>query len=103
MARTKALISLAVTAKLICVFVFAYAKSRFSYDAAHMSPAFVSFLLALICSHLVKTNTIKTAIQNISKKMDRYVFGDNCKIIFVSSSLKPMLWVLIRIASPRQF
>ena len=35
-AKTKALISFAVTAKLICVFVFAYAKSRFSHDAAHM-------------------------------------------------------------------
>ena len=33
--KTKALISFAVTAKLICVFVFAYAKSRFSHDAAH--------------------------------------------------------------------
>ena len=30
-AKTKALISLAVTAKLICVFVFAYTKSRFSH------------------------------------------------------------------------
>ena len=28
-AKTKALISFVVTAKLICVFVFAYAKSRF--------------------------------------------------------------------------
>ena len=37
MAKTKALISFAVTAKLICVFVFAYAKSRFSHDEAHMS------------------------------------------------------------------
>ena len=36
MAKTKALISLAVTAKLICVFVFAYAKSRFSHNAAHL-------------------------------------------------------------------
>ena len=27
--------SFAVTAKLICVFVFAYAKSRFSYYPAH--------------------------------------------------------------------
>ena len=36
MAKTKALISFAVTAKLIWVFVFAYAKSRFSHDAAHM-------------------------------------------------------------------
>ena len=35
MAKTKALISFAVTAKLICVFVFAYAKIRFSHDAAH--------------------------------------------------------------------
>ena len=35
-AKTKALISFAVTAKVICVFVFAYAKSRFSHDAAHI-------------------------------------------------------------------
>ena len=35
-AKTKALISFAVTAKLICVFVFAYAKIPFSHDAAHM-------------------------------------------------------------------
>ena len=30
-AKTKALISFAVTAKLICVFVFAYTKSQFSH------------------------------------------------------------------------
>ena len=35
-AKTKTLISFAVTAKLICVFAFAYAKSLFSHDAAHM-------------------------------------------------------------------
>ena len=35
-AKTKALISFAVTAKLICVFVFAYAKRWFSRDAAQM-------------------------------------------------------------------
>ena len=35
-AKTKALISCAVTAQLICVFVFAYAKRRFSHDAAHL-------------------------------------------------------------------
>ena len=34
-AKTKALISFAVTAKLICGFVFAYAKSRFSHNEAH--------------------------------------------------------------------
>ena len=40
MAKTKALISFAVTAKLISVFVFAYAKSRFSHDEAHTSSGF---------------------------------------------------------------
>ena len=35
-AKIKALISFAVTAKLICVFVFAYAKSWFSHEAAHI-------------------------------------------------------------------
>ena len=34
-AKIKALISFAVTAKPICVFVFAYVESRFSHDAAH--------------------------------------------------------------------
>ena len=33
--KTKALISCAVTAQMICTFVFAYAKGRFSHDAAH--------------------------------------------------------------------
>ena len=35
-AKTKALISFAVTAKLICVFVFAYADCWFSHGAAHL-------------------------------------------------------------------
>ena len=34
--KTKALISFAVTAKLICVFVLAKTKSRFSHDGAHI-------------------------------------------------------------------
>ena len=44
-AKTKALISFAVTAKLICVFVFAYAKSRFSHDVAHMRKVFATWLM----------------------------------------------------------
>ena len=35
-AKTKALISFAVTAKLNCVFVFAYAKCLLSHDAAQL-------------------------------------------------------------------
>ena len=36
-AKTKALISFAVTTKLICAFVFAYADCSFSHAAAQMS------------------------------------------------------------------
>ena len=36
MAKTKVLISWAVTNQLICAFVFAYAKSRFSHGVAHI-------------------------------------------------------------------
>ena len=35
-ATTKMLISCEVTAQLICVFVFAFANSRFSHDTAHL-------------------------------------------------------------------
>ena len=35
--KTTALISYTVTAKLICAFVFAYAKSRFFHGAAHVN------------------------------------------------------------------
>ena len=35
--KTKALISGVFTTHLICVFIFAYAKSRFSHDTAHLS------------------------------------------------------------------
>ena len=35
-AKTKALISLAVTVELICVFIFAYAKSWFSHKEVHL-------------------------------------------------------------------
>ena len=54
-AKTKALISFAVTAKLICVFVFAYAKSRFSHDAAHIVILWfkgVCIIFFLFCSKI---------------------------------------------------
>ena len=41
-AKTKALISFAVTAKLICVFVFAFAKFRFSHVAAQVYSEVIS-------------------------------------------------------------
>ena len=50
MAKTKALISFAVTAKLICVFVFAYAKKKqFSHDAAQIMSVFIAKLSGASC------------------------------------------------------
>ena len=48
-AKTKALISFVCTAKLICVFVFAYAKRWFSHDAAHIM---FPFIIGSICFKL---------------------------------------------------
>ena len=39
-AKTMALISCAVTMQIVCTFVFAYAKSRFSHDVAHFVTKF---------------------------------------------------------------
>ena len=46
-AKTKALISCAVTAQLICVFVFAYAKSLFAHEAVHLDPPLLDITFAL--------------------------------------------------------
>ena len=54
-AKTKALISFAVTAKLICANVFAYADCWFSHVAAQMSVLFQMFLERLTwLSHMVR-------------------------------------------------
>ena len=49
------LISLAVTTKLICVFVFAYAKSWFSHDEAHIKVGCKSHghVILMVSSHLM--------------------------------------------------
>ena len=44
--KTKALVSFAVTAKLICVFVYAYAQDWFSHDVAHLSNPLLAFVAA---------------------------------------------------------
>ena len=71
MAKTKALISFAVTAKLICVIVFTYAKSRFSHGAAQM---------ILGCSFFSDVQIIRRFIRkNIRKVIDGTC---NLQIIF---------------------
>ena len=59
-AKTMVLISCAVTPQLICAFVFAYAKSRFSHDAAQL------FHKEVEASHLDKQNQMIT-LENASK------------------------------------
>ena len=49
LANTKALTSCAVITQLICAFVFAYAKSRFSHDAAHTEQ--VELMMADVLFH----------------------------------------------------
>ena len=48
--KTKALISFAVTAKLICVFVFAHADCWFSHEAAQIvKDKIFYFVLECVC------------------------------------------------------
>ena len=61
--KTKALISFAVTAKLICVFVFAYAKSQFSHGAAHMWQR--------IANEKARNNSKLTCSKNFNKQEGR--------------------------------
>ena len=75
-AKTKALISFAVTAKLICVFVFAYAKSRFSYDAAHILMSILGLIFFQSLLMIVKVS------------LDRYCHTWECQTAFVTSEYK---------------
>ena len=73
--KTKAPISFAVTAKLICVFVFAYAKSRLSHDAAHMLSDVLS-LISFIRDHVACVKYLSRENTN----MLNWIIGlDYCK------------------------
>ena len=52
--KTKALNRWAVTVQLICAFVFAYAKSRFSHDVAHLIKSIMALtqIIVQICNLL---------------------------------------------------
>ena len=75
-AKTKALISFAVTAKLICVFIFAYAKRWFSHDAAQIIFIFVWLVVILLygylhtCDFLCQLEKAKEEIKTLKKKCD---------------------------------
>ena len=70
-----------VTAKLICVFVFAYAKSRFSHDEAHFS----YFALKRGLWVVVRLNeTVQTCKHNVSfeQREKQSQFSDETVIIY---------------------
>ena len=78
-AKTKALISCAVTTQLICVFVFAYAKSRFSHEVAQVliGPCGCAAELHL-CSHMAKAGlsgcgSINIILRHTGKEFFRYI------------------------------
>ena len=89
MAKTKALISFAVTTKLICVFVFANAKIRFSHVAAHMIVALRKHVRAMSAAifHDCKNGNFQLK---------------NCDIYSYFCS-KHRSWVHVRTASLRRF
>ena len=62
-AKIKALISFTITVKLICVFVFTYAKCWFSHDAAH----FFSGLMLVTGSY--DTNIVVWDVENEMQKV----------------------------------
>ena len=88
--ETKALISFGATAKLICVFVFAYAKSRFSHDAAHVLLLILhnnelcisEDNIKLICNKgiALEAKLLKNVL--ISIKICLFYFNICCKLFF---------------------
>ena len=75
-----------MTAKLICAFVFAYAKSRFSYDAAHI----ISTLDRWICiGTIIQGSENATLVKSLKKSLKlNYLFpimiNETGNIIYMS-------------------
>ena len=87
-------IGCAVTAQLICIFVFAYAKGRFSHDAAfffHLDFCTISMETTLYCkyienkfwhymnfilfySHLIAIKIIPEDLLNLNHAMDKNIY-----------------------------
>ena len=89
-AKTKALISFAVTAKLICGFVFAYANCCFSHAQAHMY-LIVSFMVLSPSQHFTVTSVRSKHFMEISNTFvllkDTATFGDGSFLYIRSTSL----------------
>ena len=84
-----ALISFAVTAKLICAFVFASAKIRFSHDTAHIS---ILLIVTLYSTDTRLRDRIARTQQHITDNLSsRLIFATHSfmslyKIIFTRNT-----------------
>ena len=91
-AKTKALISFAVIAKLICVFVFTYAKCWFSHEAAHVKHGSIhtSSNVLSVCRFQCLTepaNAMKGGVIKV-KVNSQYQTKSTSKFKFVVSTVK---------------
>ena len=66
--KIKVLISSAVNAQLICTFILAYAKSKFSYGVIHISIMIIAYFRR---HHNSSLNLVPMAIKN-AKAVDKY-------------------------------
>ena len=83
--KTKALISFAVTAKLICAFVFALVDCWFSHEAAQIIVDFVLFM-RLLSSNLViiTSKQVGNFLENFIVKLLADVMENHCTLIRLS-------------------
>ena len=66
--KTKALISFAVTANLICVFVFAFAKSWLFHDEAQFRIGFQDFSMKhMLCNDQIILLSIHSIYREVAK------------------------------------
>ena len=85
MAKTKAVISFAVTAKLICVIVFANAKIRFSHVAAQIMVLYLSD-----CIHLFFFVPACMLYRKVTKLLDARNLCFNLHVPKIRKEAKPL-------------
>ena len=77
--ENKGVISFAVTAKLICVFVFTYAKCQFSHDAAQM--ILVSSVVPIVASYrklVAVARNRRQSIETFHYRLSELRYGSKC-------------------------
>ena len=89
-AKTKALISFAVTVKLICVFVFAYAKRGFSHAAAQMYDQTV-WMPRIICICYVYLRSFSGRLEGCRRGKHPARSGENPALILKMEIHPPLL------------